>query len=51
MFYVISQPFFEDIDLKFYAHIHQPLLSNILYGFLKILILRGNILEKERKNC
>ena len=39
---------FEDIDLKFYAHIHQPLPSNILYGFLKILTLRGEILKKEK---
>ena len=40
---------FEDIDLKFCAHIYQPLPSNILYGFLKILILSGNILKKEKK--
>ena len=39
---------FEDIDLKFCAHIHQPLPSNILYGFLKILILRGEILKKKK---
>ena len=32
---------FEDIDLKFYTHIHQPLPSNILHAFLKILFLRG----------
>ena len=36
---------FEDIDLKFCAHIYQPLPSNILYVFLKILILRGKILK------
>ena len=48
MFYVISQSFFEDIDLKFCAHIHEPLPSNILYGFLKILILRVNF-EKEKE--
>ena len=41
---------FEDIDLKFCTRIHQPLLSNILSGFLKILILRGKILKK-KKNC
>ena len=29
MFYVISQPIFEDIDLKFCTHIHQPLPSSI----------------------
>ena len=49
MFYVISQPFFEDIDLKFCAHINQPLPSNILSDFLKILILRGKILKKRKK--
>ena len=32
---------FEDIDLKFCTHIHQPLPSNILHVFLKILFLRG----------
>ena len=32
---------FEDIDLKFYTHIHQPLPSNILHAFLKTLFLRG----------
>ena len=32
---------FEDIDLKLYTHIHQPLPSNILHAFLKILFLRG----------
>ena len=40
---------FEDIDLKFRTHIHQTLPSNICYGFLKILILRGKIL-KNKKN-
>ena len=39
---------FEDIDLKFCTHIHQPLPSNILSGFLKILILRGKILKKKK---
>ena len=39
---------FEDIDLKFCTHIHQPLPSNILYGFLKILILRVKILKKKK---
>ena len=39
---------FEDIDLKFCAHIHQPLRSNMFYGFLKILILRGKILKKKK---
>ena len=32
---------FEDIDLKFCTHIHQPLPSSILHAFLKILFLRG----------
>ena len=40
---------FEDIDFKFCTHIHQPLPSNILSGFLKILILRGKILKKKKK--
>ena len=40
---------FEDIDLKFCTHIHQPLPSNMLSGFLKNLILRGKIFEKEKK--
>ena len=40
---------FEDIDLKFCTHIHETLSSNICYGFLKILILRGKILKKKKK--
>ena len=36
---------FEDIDLKFCTHIHQPLPSNILHVFLKILFLRGKCFE------
>ena len=40
---------FEDIDLKFCTHIHETLPSNICYGFLKILILRGTILKKKKK--
>ena len=40
---------FEDIDLKFCTHIHETLPSNIYYGFLKILILRGKILKKKKK--
>ena len=40
---------FEDIDLKFCTHIHATLPSNICYGFLKILILRGKILKKKKK--
>ena len=40
---------FEDIDLKFCTHIHETLPSNICYGFLKILILRGKISKKENK--
>ena len=39
---------FEDSDLKFCTHIHQTLPSNMLYGFWKILILRGFFLEKNR---
>ena len=39
---------FEDIDLKFCTHIHETLPSNIYYGFLKILILRGKILKKKK---
>ena len=41
---------FEDIDLKLCTHIHETLPSNICYGFLKILILRGKILKKKKKN-
>ena len=40
---------FEDIDLKFCTHIHETLPSNICYGFLIILILRGKILKKKKK--
>ena len=40
---------FEDINLKFCAHIHQPLPYNILYGFLKILIFDGVYFEKKEK--
>ena len=36
---------FEDIDLKFYTLIHQPLPSNILHAFLKILFLGENVSE------
>ena len=50
MFYVIISAIFEDIDLKFCTHIHETLPSNICYGFLKILILRGENFEKEKKN-
>ena len=32
---------FEDIDLIFCTHIHQPLPSNILHALWKILFLRG----------
>ena len=39
---------FEDIDLKFCTHIHETLSSNICYGFLKILILRGKILKNKK---
>ena len=39
---------FEDIDLKCCTHIHQTLASNIMYGFLKILILRGKMFEKKK---
>ena len=39
---------FEDIDLKFCTHIHQSLNSNIFYGFLKILMLRGTILKNKK---
>ena len=39
---------FEDIDLKLCTNIHETLPSNICYGFLKILILRGKILKKKK---
>ena len=50
MFYVISQPFFEDIDLKFCTHIHQPMPSNILSGFFENFDFEGSNFEKEKEN-
>ena len=41
---------FEDIDLNISIHMHQPLPSKMLYGFLKISILRVKILKKKKKN-
>ena len=35
-------------DIFIFSHILQHILSNILYGFLKILILRGKILKKKK---
>ena len=32
---------FEDIDLKVCAHIHQPFLSNVLYGFFENFDFEG----------
>ena len=40
---------FEAVDLKFCTHTHETLPSNICYGFLKIVILRGKILKKKKK--
>ena len=37
---------FEDIDLKLYTHIHQPLPSNILHAFLKNFVFKGNMFRK-----
>ena len=48
MFYAISQPFFEDIDLTFCTHIHETLPSNICYGLLKNFDLGGNCFEKKK---
>ena len=31
------------MDLKLCTHINQPLTYNILYGFLTILVLRGQL--------
>ena len=43
---------FEDIDLKFCAHINQPLPSNILYVFFENFVFEGDNFEKEKvKNC
>ena len=39
---------FEDIDLKFCAHIHQPLPSNILYGFFEDFDFEGAYFEKNK---
>ena len=47
MFYVMSV-IFADIDLKFCTHIHEIFLSNICYGFLKIMIW-GKLFRKEKK--
>ena len=41
---------FEDMYLKFYTYIYQPLPSNILYGLVKVLIFSVKILKKV-KNC
>ena len=49
MFYVISQTFFEDIELKFCTHVHETLPSNICYGFFENWDLGGNCLEKKKK--
>ena len=41
---------FEDIDLKFCTHIHQPLPSNISSGFFENFDFEGENFENE-KNC
>ena len=38
---------FKDIDLQFCIHIYQPLLSNIMYGFWKILIWAEAVLKRK----
>ena len=48
-FNVIGSAIFEDIDLKFCDTLFISYVpSNILYGFLKILILRGKSLLKKK---
>ena len=47
MFYVLSQPFLKDIDLKFCTHIHETLPSNICYVFLNF-DLGGNCPERKK---
>ena len=42
---------FEDIDLKLCVHIHQPLLSNVLYVFFENFDFEGGNFEKRKKNC
>ena len=49
MFYVISQPFFEDIDLKCCTHIHQSLPSNISSVSFENFVFEGVNFEKEKK--
>ena len=49
IFYVIFSTIFEDIDLKFCAHIHQQLPSNILYVLFFNLDFEGEHFEKEKK--
>ena len=36
------------MDLKFCSHIHETLLSNICYGFLKILIWGETVLKRKQ---
>ena len=37
---------FEDIDLKFCTHIHQPLPSNILHAFFENFVFKGKMFRK-----
>ena len=37
---------FEDIDLKFYIHIHQPLPFNILHVFFENFVFKGKMFRK-----
>ena len=39
---------FEDIDLKFCTHVHETYLSNICYGFLKIVIWGETVLKRKK---
>ena len=37
---------FEDIDLKFYTHINQPLPSNIFHAFFENFDFKGKMFRK-----
>ena len=37
---------FEDIDLKFCTHIHQPLPSNMFYVFFENFVFKGKMFRK-----
>ena len=46
MFLCHNSAVFEDIDLTFYTHIHQPLTSNILHDFFENFVFKGKMFRK-----